>query len=192
MANDKDIKTDYLQELMRINIPVLPFEEQKALAERIQKGDEEALDKLVTHSLRFVLHTVSKMSCWQHSKVPHEDIIAIGNEMLIVAAKRWKPIGNIKFSAFARKFIIRGVQRELDNTANIIRLPVNIMEALKKMNYNERALSQVLGRKPTVQELATILDTTPAKIHQLKGYISREPISLDNIEQDKNFEEQDE
>jgi RNA polymerase primary sigma factor len=77
MANDKDIKTNYLQELMRINIPVLPFEEQKALAERIQKGDEEALDKLVTHSLRFVLHTVSKMSCWQHSKVPHEDIIAI-------------------------------------------------------------------------------------------------------------------
>jgi RNA polymerase primary sigma factor len=192
MANEKDIKTDYLQELMRINIPVLPFEEQKALAERIQKGDEEALDKLVTHSLRFVLHTVSKMSCWQHSKVPHEDIIAIGNEMLIVAAKRWKPIGNIKFSAFARKFIIRGVQRELDNTANIIRLPVNIMEALKKMNYNERALSQVLGRKPTVQELATILGTTPAKIHQLKGYISREPISLDNIEQDKHFEEQDE
>jgi RNA polymerase primary sigma factor len=192
MANDKDIKTDYLQELMRINIPVLPFEEQKALAERIQKGDEEALDKLVTHSLRFVLHTVSKMSCWQHSKVPHEDIIAIGNEMLIVAAKRWKPIGNIKFSAFARKFIIRGVQRELDNTANIIRLPVNIMEALKKMNYNERALSQVLGRKPTVQELATILNTTPTKVHQLKGYISREPISLDNIEQDKHFEEQDE
>jgi RNA polymerase primary sigma factor len=192
MANDKDIKTNYLQELMRINIPVLPFEEQKALAERIQKGDEEALDKLVTHSLRFVLHTVSKMSCWQHSKVPHEDIIAIGNEMLIVAAKRWKPIGNIKFSAFARKFIIRGVQRELDNTANIIRLPVNIMEALKKMNYNERALSQVLGRKPTVQELATILNTTPTKVHQLKGYISREPISLDNIEQDKHFEEQDE
>ena len=192
MANDKDIKTDYLQELMRINIPVLPFEEQKALAERIQKGDEEALDKLVTHSLRFVLHTVSKMSCWQHSKVPHEDIIAIGNEMLIVAAKRWKPIGNIKFSAFARKFIIRGVQRELDNTANIIRLPVNIMEALKKMNYNERALSQVLGRKPTVQELATILNTTPTKIHQLKGYISREPISLDNIEQDRPHEEQDE
>jgi RNA polymerase primary sigma factor len=192
MANDKDIKTNYLQELMRINSPVLPFEEQKALAERIQKGDEEALDKLVTHSLRFVLHTVSKMSCWQHSKVPHEDIIAIGNEMLIVAAKRWKPIGNIKFSAFARKFIIRGVQRELDNTANIIRLPVNIMEALKKMNYNERALSQVLGRKPTVQELATILNTTPTKVHQLKGYISREPISLDNIEQDKHFEEQDE
>lgn len=101
-------------------------------------------------------------------------------------------MGNIKFSAFAKPFIERGVRRELDNTANIIRLPVNIMEGLKKMNYNERALSQVLGRKPTVQELATILGTTPNKIHQLRGYISREPISLDNIEQDKHFEEQDE
>jgi RNA polymerase nonessential primary-like sigma factor len=100
-------------------------------------------------------------------------------------------MGNIRFSAFARPFIERGVRRELDNTANIIRLPVNIMEGLKKMNYNERALSQVLGRKPTVGELATILGTTPAKVHQLKGYISREPISLDNIEQDKHFEEND-
>lgn len=192
MANENDLKSGYLQELMRIDIPVLPFEEQKALAERIQQGDTDALDKLVTHSLRFVLHTVSKMSCWQHGKTPHEDIIAIGNEMLIHAAKRWKPMGNIKFSAFAKPFIERGVRRELDNTANIIRLPVNIMEGLKKMNYNERALSQVLGRKPTVQELATILGTTPNKIHQLRGYISREPISLDNIEQDKHFEEQDE
>ena len=57
------------------------------------------------------------------------------------------------------------------------------------MSYNERALSQVLGRKPTVHELATILGTTTAKIHQLRGYISREPISLDNIENDKHFEE---
>ena len=192
MAGNYDLKSDYLKELMRRDIPVLSFEDQKALAERIQAGDTEALDKLVTHSLRFVLHTVTKMSCWQHGRTPHEDIIAIGNEQLIIAAKRWKPIGNIKFSAFARKFIIRGVERELDNTANTIRLPVNIMEALKKMNYNERALSQVLGRKPTVQELATILNTTTTKVHQLKGYISREPISLDNIEQDKHFEEQDE
>jgi RNA polymerase primary sigma factor len=192
MTSNYDLKSDYLKDLMRRDIPVLSFEEQKALSERIQAGDSDALDKLVTHSLRFVLHTVTKMSCWQHGRTPQEDIIAIGNEQLIIAAKRWKPMGNIKFSAFARKFIIRGVERELDNTANTIRLPVNIMEALKKMNYNERALSQVLGRKPTVLELATILNTTTAKVHQLRGYISREPISLDNIEQDKQHEEHDE
>ena len=60
------------------------------------------------------------------------------------------------------------------------------------MNYNERALLQVLGRKPTVEELATILGTTAAKVHQLRGFISREPISLDNIENEKHFEESEE
>jgi RNA polymerase primary sigma factor len=188
--NNNDIKSDYLKSLYGIR--TLTLEEESELAQRILQGDDDAVEKLVTHNLRFVPHVVTKLTAWQHGKTPMEDILAIGNEMLLVAAKRWKPMGNIRFSAFARPFIERGVRRELDNTANIIRLPVNIMEGLKKMNYNERALSQVLGRKPTVGELATILGTTPAKVHQLKGYISREPISLDNIEHDKHFEENDE
>jgi RNA polymerase primary sigma factor len=189
MASNNDIKSDYLKSLYGIR--TLTLEEEGELAQRILQGDDDAVEKLVTHNLRFVPHVVTKLTAWQHGKTPMEDILAIGNEMLLLAAKRWKPMGNIRFSAFARPFIERGVRRELDNTANIIRLPVNIMEGLKKMNYNERALSQVLGRKPTVGELATILGTTPAKVHQLKGYISREPISLDNIEQDKHFEEND-
>ena len=101
-------------------------------------------------------------------------------------------MGNIRFSAFARPFIILGVRRELDNTSNIIRLPINIMEAIKKMNYNERALSQMLGREPTAKELATILNIPTERVHQLKGYIDREPVSLDNTEQDKFFEENEE
>jgi RNA polymerase primary sigma factor len=188
--NNNDIKSDYLKSLYGIR--TLTLKEESELAERILQGDDDAVEKLVTHNLRFVPHVVTKLTAWQHGKTPMEDILAIGNEMLLVAAKRWKPMGNIRFSAFARPFIERGVRRELDNTANIIRLPVNIMEGLKKMNYNERALSQVLGRKPTVGELATILGTTTTKVHQLKGYISREPISLDNIEHDKHFEENDE
>ena len=190
MANEKDIKTDYLQSLY--GIEPLSTAEEHALAERIQTGDDEALDKLVLHNLRFVSHVVTKMTAWQHGKVPMEDILAMGNEQLLIAARRWRPTNNAKFATYAKSFILKGVRRELDNTGNIIRLPVNIAEALKKMSYNERALSQVLGRKPTVQELATILGTTTAKIHQLRGYISREPISLDNIENDKHFEEVEE
>ena len=190
MTNNNDIKTDYLQSLY--GIEPLSTKEEHALAERIQQGDDEALEKLVIHNLRFVSHVVTKMTAWQHGKVPMEDILAMGNEQLLIAAKRWKPTNNAKFATYAKSFILKGVRRELDNTSNIIRLPVNIAEAIKKMNYNERALSQVLGRKPTVNELATILNTTTAKIHQLRGYISREPISLDNIEQDKQHEEHDE
>ena len=187
--SDNDIKTDYLQELMRINIPTLSLDEERDLGLRIAKGDAKALDKLVTHNLRFVPYVLKKGSYWQHSKTPVEDVIGIGNEMLIIAAKRWKPMGSIRFSAFARSFILRGVQRELDNTSNTIRLPINIMEGIKRMNYNEQALAQVLGRKPSTQELATIMGTSTTKIYQLKGYISREPVSLDNLNQEKHTEE---
>ena len=84
------------------------------------------------------------------------------------------------------------MRRELDNTSNTIRLPINIMEELKRMNYNERALLQVLGRKPSAKELATILNTTSERIHQLKGYLSREPISLDNLNNENLQEESEE
>ena len=190
--SDNDIKTDYLQELMRMDIPTLSLEEERELGLRIAQGDAKALDKLVTHNLRFVPYVLKKGTYWQHSKMPVEDVIGIGNEALVLAARRWKPMGKIRFSAFARSFIVRGVQRELDNTSNIIRLPINIMEGIKKMNYNERALYQVLGRKPTVQEIATIMNVPTSKIHQLKGFISREPVSLDSLNQEKYAEESEE
>jgi len=189
-VSENDIKTDYLQSLY--GIPTLSVEEEHRLAALIAQGDDEALEKLVTHNLRFVPHVVTKMTAWQHGKMPLEDILAIGNEMLFFAARRWKPHKNVPFAGYARPFIERGVRRELDNTSNIIRLPINVMEELKRMNYNEQALSQVLGRKPTVNELATIVGTTAARIHQLKGYISREPISLDNLNNENLQEESEE
>ena len=188
--SENDIKTDYLQSLY--GIPTLSVEEEHRLAKLIAQGDDEALEKLVTHNLRFVPHVVTKMTAWQHGKMPLEDILAIGNEMLLIAAKRWKPYKDVPFAGYARPFIERGVRRELDNTSNIIRLPINIMEELKRMNYNERALSQVLGRKPTVSELATMIGCSPMRIHQLRGYISREPISLDNLNNDNLQEESEE
>jgi DNA-directed RNA polymerase sigma subunit (sigma70/sigma32) len=63
---------------------------------------------------------------------------------------------------------------------------------IKRMNFNEQALTQILGRKPTTPELAKLLGVKKERVHQLKAYISREPISLDNLEQDRHFEENDE
>ena len=190
--SDNDIKTDYLQGLMKMDIPRLTTKEEHELARRIGLGDDQALEKLVYHNLPFVPHVVTKMTAWQHGRTPLEDIIAIGNEMLLIAARRWKPHKNVPFAGYARPFIERGVRRELDNTSNTIRLPINIMEELKRMNYNERTLSQVLGRKPTVAELATIVGVSATRIHQLKGYISREPISLDNLNNENLQEESEE
>jgi len=101
-------------------------------------------------------------------------------------------VKNIRFSAYAMSFIRRWVLRELNNTENAIRLPVNIMLDIKKMKYEERILRQLLGREPTVPEMAAVLNISTNRIYQLKGYISREPISLDALENDKPIEESEE
>jgi len=190
---ENDIKSDYLQGLMRIDIPKLPMAYEHDLGHRIAKGDDEALHELVKHNLRLVPYMVSsKLTAWHHGKMPLEDLIAIGNEALLLAAMKWKPKKNVRFSSYACVFIRQHVLRELNNTENAIRLPVNIMLDIKKMNYKEQTLTQLLGRKPTVQELAIILSTTTARIYQLKGYLNREPISLEAYENDNFTEESEE
>ena len=190
---ENDIKSDYLQELMRLEISVLSMEHEHELGKRIAQGDDEALDELVTHNLRLVPYMVSsKMTAWHHGRMPQEDLIGMGNEALLLSAIDWKPKKGVRFSSYACAYIRLHVLRELNNTENTIRLPVNIMLDIKKMNYNEQALTQELGRKPTTQELANVLNVTIGKIHQLRGYLNREPISLDALENDNFMEEQEE
>lgn len=193
MSDNNDIKSDYLQELLRMDISKLPMEYEHELGRRIAEGDEEAFNELVTHNLRLVPYMVSsKMTAWHHGKTPLEDLIGMGNEALLLAARSWKPTKSVRFSSYACAFIRRFVLRELNNTSNIIRLPVNIMLNIKKMKYEERVLSQLLGREPTVTELSAILDISVSRVHQLRGYISREPVSLDSLENEKFLEENEE
>lgn len=178
---------DYLQSLF--GIEPLSTEEEHALAVRIQAGDEKALDKLVKHNMRFVVFILKQTSMWNHSNMDVEDLISIGNEQLVKAARRWTPTNNARFATFARSFILRGTRREVDNVGNMIRLPVNITESIKRLTYNERALGQVLGRKPKASELATMMNTTEAKISELYSYLAREPVSLDIVNEERYIEE---
>ena len=131
------------------------------------------------------------MTAWNHGKVPVEDMVSMGNEALLVSARRWKPKNNARLATYAKTFIEKGVRRDLDNTANIIRLPINIMEAIKRMSYNDRALTQILGRKPKTQELAKIMRVSEARIAELQSFIAREPISIDHLNTEKVSDEQD-
>jgi RNA polymerase primary sigma factor len=185
---DNDSLTSYLQGMMAEDIKGLTKEEEYALSKRIHKGDEKALHKLIRHNLRLVVYMLRKTTAWQHSTIPPEDLIQMGNEALIMSAKKWTPTKNARFASYAGNYILRYVTRQLDNTERMIRLPINIVEAVKKMNYLERQLRQVLGREPKVQELATEMGVSARKISQLKGYVMREPISLDAFLNDKNEE----
>ena len=190
---ENDTKTNYLQGLMRMDINKLSLEDEHALGHGVARGDSVALEKLIRHNLRLVPYMVStKLTAWRNGNVPMADLIQMGNEALVLAAQRWKPREGVRFSSYACPFIYKHVSRELNNTTNAIRLPVNIMLAIKKMHYTERVLSQDLGRKPTVEELAETLGTNIKKVHQLKNYINREPISLESLESENHQEEIDE
>jgi RNA polymerase primary sigma factor len=185
--SQNDILSDYLQSLYGIE-PLSVIEEHQ-LAEQIQEGDRKALDKLITHNLRFVVYVVRGLSAWQHSSMPVEDIIGMGNEALLMAGKSWKPSNNASFATYAKPFILRGVKRELNNTANMIRLPVNIMLDIKKLKVVERNLSQILCRQPTKIELASILGVPENRISELQTHILREPTYLNELKHDEHLEE---
>ena len=185
-----DFLTDYLQSLY--GIPVLGSEDEYKLADRIAKGDMLALESLIKHNLRFVVYIVRKLTAWNHSRVPQEDLIGMGNEGLFKAAKQWVPTNNAKFATYAKGFILRGVERGLDNTENLVRIPIKVREEIRKMTYTERALTQTLGRVPTINEMSTILNKTPKRINQLKFYLIQEPTSLDALSIDKMEDRDDE
>lgn len=185
--SQNDILNDYFKSLY--GIEPLSVEEETTLATRIQNGDQKALEKLIKHNLRFVVFLVRNLSAWQHSTMPVEDIVSMGNEALFMAAKSWKPTNNSSFATYAKPFILRGVKRELNNTANMIRLPVNIMLEIKKLKYAERTLSQILCRSPSKQELALMLKTTEKRIGELNNHIAREPMYLNELKNDEHFEE---
>jgi RNA polymerase primary sigma factor len=177
LKNRKNALTDYLQSLYKI--PTLTREQEIDLANRIAQGDEEALEQLVTHNLRFVVSVIKKMPNWSHSNMPMEDLLSFGNEALINAAQSWKPMGKIRFASYAKKFIHFDVQRGVANTKNIIRLPVNITEEIRRTKYQERVLSQELGREPTERELADRLGVEPTRVAYINSILSKEPVSLE-------------
>jgi RNA polymerase primary sigma factor len=177
LKSRKNALTDYLQSLY--GIPTLTQEEETNLAHLIAQGDDYALEKLVTHNLRFVVSVIKKMPNWSHSNMPMEDLLSFGNEALMNAARKWQPQGKIRFASYAKKFIQLDVQRGVANTKNIIRLPVNITEEVRRIKYATRMLTQELGRTPTDRELATKLNVSPNRIAYINSILNKEPVSLE-------------
>lgn len=190
MRNDKNALSDYIRSLY--NVKPLPLAEEEALSARIQAGDESALEKLITHNLRFVISVIKETPEWHHGSVPMEDLLAMGNEALLKAGRRWIPKNNARFATYAKNFILKDVRRGIDNYGNMIRIPVNVAEEIRRMKYNERILTQRLGREPKIAELADALQVHESRISKLRGFLLREPVSLDAYNQEKFQEDSDE
>jgi len=145
----------YLQEIGKVDL--ITAEEEVALAKRIKEGDMQALDRLTKANLRFVV-SVSKQ--YQNQGLSLPDLINEGNLGLIKAAQRFDETRGFKFISYAVWWIRQSILQALAEQARIVRLPLNKIGIINKVNKAFAKLEQELGRTPTIDELAEILEVS--------------------------------
>jgi RNA polymerase primary sigma factor len=149
--------------------------EEVDLARRIRSGDEKALEKLVKSNLRFV---VSVAKQYQLNGMTLSDLINEGNLGLIKAASRFDETRGFKFISYAVWWIRQSILQALAEQSRIVRLPLNRVGSLNKINQTFSALEQLHHREPTDDELAEMMETTPEEIRKTLSYRSRK-VSMD-------------
>src|SRR5574343_676548 len=145
----------YLQEIGKVEL-ISPEEEVK-LARRIRQGDQLALDKLTKANLRFVV-SVSKQ--YQNQGLSLPDLINEGNLGLIKAAQRFDETRGFKFISYAVWWIRQSILQALAEQSRIVRLPLNKIGSINKINKMYALLEQSQERAPSAEEIAKELDMT--------------------------------
>jgi RNA polymerase primary sigma factor len=164
----------YLVDIQRLPMIKDPAEERR-LARLAQRGDKEAAERLVTANLRFVISYVKK---YQGHGLDLGELVAIGNEGLLKAVKKFDPDHGVKFISYAVWWVRQAVLKALAEQTRSVRIPLNQNSALIKMSRTETFLSQVLGREPTDQEIATALSDSVENVRSARRMTSPE-LSLD-------------
>jgi RNA polymerase primary sigma factor len=162
----------YLQEIGRT--PLLKPEQEVELAGRIQKGDKEARDLMISSNLRLVVKIAHD---YKDFGLPLLDLISEGNIGLIKAVERFDPQKGGKLSTYAAWWIKQSIKRALANQSKTIRLPVHLVDKISKMRKMATALTEELGREPTDEEIAEEMHMPVNKVAHLKT-VSVRPTSL--------------
>lgn len=149
----------YLQEIGREEL--ISAEEEVVLAKKIREGDQTALEKLTKANLRFV---VSVAKQYQNQGLSLPDLINEGNLGLIKAARRFDETRGFKFISYAVWWIRQSILQALAEQARIVRLPLNQVGSLNKINKAFSKLEQEFERTPSAEELADILDIAEDKV----------------------------
>ncbi len=151
----------YLQDIAKQDL--VTAEEEVELTNLIKQGDQRALDKLVSANLRFV---VSVAKQYQNQGLTLSDLINEGNIGLIKAAKRFDETRGFKFISYAVWWIRQSILQALADQARVVRLPLNKIGTIGKLNKAFAKLEQDLGRTPTNTELAEFLDISIKDVKQ--------------------------
>lgn len=163
----------YLQEIGKIH--VLSPDEEAVLAKKIKSGDREARERLVLSNLRFV---VSVAKQYQNHGLTLGDLINEGNLGLIKAAECFDETKGFKFISYAVWWIRQSILQAIAENARLIRLPLNKISTINKLNKYYTQLEQEYQREPTAEEIAEKMDMSPEDVKEnLK--VANKPISMD-------------
>ncbi|MCQ2226634.1 MAG: RNA polymerase sigma factor RpoD/SigA [Bacteroidales bacterium] len=168
-----DTLDKYLQEISRE--PLVSVDEEVELAQRIRQGDQAAQDRLVKANLRFV---VSVAKQYQNQGLSLPDIINEGNLGLIKAAEKFDETRGFKFISYAVWWIRQSILQALAEQSRIVRLPLNQVGSLNKINKAFSKFEQENERRPSAEELADVLDIQPEKINDTLR-VSGRHVSMD-------------
>jgi RNA polymerase primary sigma factor len=151
----------YLQEIGKVDL--ISPEDEVILARRIKSGDAEALKKLVKANLRFV---VSVAKQYQNQGMSLPDLINEGNLGLMKAAQRFDETRGFKFISYAVWWIRQAILQALAEQARIVRLPVNKIGSINRINRAFARLEQEFEREPSSQEIADMLEMLPEDVKE--------------------------
>jgi len=163
----------YLQEIGKVDL--LTAEEEVSLAKKIKEGDKAALERLTKANLRFV---VSVAKQYQNQGLSLSDLINEGNLGLIKAAQRFDETRGFKFISYAVWWIRQSILQALAEQSRIVRLPLNKVGSLNKINRAFAELEQEFEREPSTEEIAKLLEITVDEIETTLGVAARH-VSMD-------------
>ncbi len=163
----------YLKEIGRI--PLLDSEGEKALAERMMNGDENAKTVLVESNLRLVVSIAKK---YLGRGMYFLDLIQEGNLGLMKAVEKFDYTKGYKFSTYATWWIRQAITRAIADQARTIRIPVHMVETIHKVTKYSRQMLQELGREPTAEEIGDKIGMSADKVREILK-ISQDPVSLE-------------
>ena len=163
----------YLQEISKETM--ISAEEEVELAQRIKKGDQKALERLTKANLRFV---VSVAKQYQNQGLSLPDLINEGNLGLLKAAERFDETRGFKFISYAVWWIRQSILQAISEQSRIVRLPLNQVGSVNKINREINRFEQLNERRPSVDEIAEKVDLPQDKIDEAMN-INGHQISVD-------------
>ena len=161
---------NYLAEIA--HFPLMEVEEEREVALKAKRGDEEARAKMITSNLRLVVDIARH---YHHKDLPLVDLIEEGNLGLLEAVERFDPRKGFRFSTYATWWIRRAIRRALMTSARTIRIPAYMVEMVARAKQVYVDLAARYDREPTLEEVGQEMRLRPENLALLKQAIRSEP-----------------